>query len=58
MKQGDAVKLAVAVVILIAAGVLIAYSLGVFDSKPAAPVPTEGGVPTRGQPRSAPGAPR
>ena len=57
MKQGDTVKLVIAIVILIAAGILIAWNFGVF-SGPTAPAPVEGGTPeapARGQPRTAPG---
>lgn len=58
MKQGDAFKLLIAVAIFIAAGVLIAYNLGLFDSKPASnPTTTPSSAPARGQPRTAPGAP-
>lgn len=58
MKQGDAVKLVIAVVILVLAGVLIAWNFGLFSGSGATPLPAGETAPRApGQPRTAPGTP-
>jgi hypothetical protein len=58
MKQGDAVKLVIAIVILIAAGLLIAWNFGMFESKStAAPSrPADSSTPPAKGAHTAPGA--
>jgi hypothetical protein len=56
MNRGDGMKIAAALVILVAAGVLIAWNLGVFTSAPEAPPRrAENAPPPAAGPHVAPG---
>jgi hypothetical protein len=57
MKKGDGIKITVAVVVLAAAALLIAYNFGLFTSNSPPVTPTETSGPVHGQPRTPGGAP-
>lgn len=56
--KGDSMKLILAIILLVAAGLLIAWNFGLFESSPSTPTPPAVGAPPPGGTPPAPtGAP-